>query len=79
MEKTHGMSAPARRGLPVNGRATLKDMSDWGRKKKKKIRVIGVPEKTGENEAFFEETTTEEFSIIIKIINPPIQGARRTQ
>lgn len=37
MEKTHAMSAPARKGLPVNGRATLKDMSDWGRKKKKSM------------------------------------------
>lgn len=41
--------------------------------------MIGVPEKTGGKEAIFEETTTEEFPIIIKIINPPIQGAKWTQ
>lgn len=68
------MSAPARKGLSVNDRATLKDMSDWGKKKKKGM--IGVPEKTGGKEAIFEETTTEEFPVIIKIINPPIQGAK---
>lgn len=73
------MSAPASEGLSVNSRATLKDMSDGGGGREKKMWVIGVPEKNGGKEAIFEETTTEEFPIIIKMINPPTQGAKWTR